>query len=113
MAEPDRPAVRPLDEFHDQMMAKAEAENGKRRAARTADMAAMRTAILREAATALTGRHCSPESVDIVLRLIDERLCTGCQGYGQTSTPTPDGGIVRRCKPCNGKGLRRLAAEEA
>ncbi|MET7429589.1 hypothetical protein ABZT16_11405 [Streptomyces flaveolus] len=70
-----------------------------------------RAAVLLEAAAALTGRHCSPESVDIVRRLIDERLCTDCQGYGQTVEDKPDGGIVRRCRGCNGKGLRRLADE--
>ena len=73
---------------------------------------AYRAAILDEAEAALTARHCSPESVDIVHRLIDERLCASCQGYGQTSVGTPDGGIVRRCKTCNRKGLVP-ATEEA
>jgi hypothetical protein len=67
----------------------------------------VRTAILEEAAQALTGRHCSPESVAVIRRLIDERLCTDCNGYGQVSIETPDGGIVRRCRPCNGQGLVR------
>lgn len=51
----------------------------------TAQPTSIRTAILEEAAQALTGRHCSPESV----------------------TDTPDGGIIRRCRPCNGEGLVR------
>lgn len=67
----------------------------------------VRTAILEEAAQALTGRHCSPESVAVIRHLIDKRLCTECDGYGQTVTKTPDGGIVRRCRPCNGEGLVR------
>lgn len=70
-----------------------------------------RATLLAEVATALTGRRCSPESVDIVRRLVNERLCTDCQGYGQTVEDKPDGGIVRRCRGCNGKGLRRLAVE--
>ena len=70
-----------------------------------------RAAVLNEAADALEGRRCSPESVDVVQRLVHERLCTDCKGYGQTATPTEDGGIVRRCRPCDGKGLRRMAVE--
>ncbi|WP_435606616.1 hypothetical protein [Streptomyces ardesiacus] len=72
-----------------------------------------RAAVLREAADALERRRCSPESVDVVLRLIDERLCNTCKGYGQTATPTEDGGFVRRCRDCDGKGLRRVADETA
>ncbi|MEH0542960.1 hypothetical protein QA802_07725 [Streptomyces sp. B21-105] len=74
--------------------------------------AADRAALLDEVATALIGRHCSPESVAIVRRLVNERLCTACQAYGQTVEDKPDGGIVRRCKDCSGEGLRRVAAEE-
>ncbi|MFH9413989.1 hypothetical protein [Streptomyces rochei] len=77
----------------------------------TTDQTPDRAAVLREAADALERRRCSPESVDIVLRLIDERLCDTCKGYGQTATPTEDGGFVRRCQDCGGKGLRRMADE--
>ncbi|MDX3314681.1 hypothetical protein P1S61_37640 [Streptomyces sp. ME08-AFT2] len=71
-----------------------------------------RAALLDEVATALIGRHCSPKSVAIVRRLVNERLCTTCQAYGQTVEDRPDGGIFRRCKDCSGEGLRRVAAEE-
>lgn len=68
---------------------------------------AIRAELLREVETALSARRCSPESVSIARRLVDERLCSDCQGYGQTMTETQDGGIVRRCRACNGQGLCR------
>lgn len=70
-----------------------------------------RAAVLAEVAEALTARHCSPESVATARLLVTHRLCTDCKGYGQTVTDTPDGGIVRRCRACDGAGLRRLADE--
>ncbi len=75
-------------------------------------VSADRATLLAEVATALIGRHCSPESIAVVRRLVDERLCTTCQAYGQTVEDTTDGGIVWRCKGCNGEGMRRVAAEE-
>lgn len=78
-----------------------------------------RTDVLNETACALTGRHCSPESVSIARRLVDERLCATCADYGQVSEEAdasdPDDRrdevvavwVVRRCKNCNGRGLIR------
>lgn len=72
-----------------------------------------RAAVLAEVAATLKARHCSPESVALARRLVDERLCDGCEGYGQVVEDKPDGGVVRRCRACNGQGLRRLAAVPA
>jgi hypothetical protein len=77
------------------------------------DFATLRTQVLREVAEALTGRRCGPESLTVVRRLETERLCTDCRGYGQTVTDMPDGGgIVRRCRLCNGEGLRHVPEAE-
>lgn len=76
-------------------------------------LAAYRAAILDEAEAALTARHCSPESVDTVHRLINGRLCAACKGYGQVVEDTGDGGIVRRCRACNREGIRPMTASEA
>ena len=75
---------------------------------------AFRAEVLQEVAQALEAQHCSPESVALAHRLIEERLCTDCKGYGQTVSMEPNGGTVRRCRSCNGQGLRRqLDADEA
>ncbi|MCX4885909.1 hypothetical protein [Streptomyces sp. NBC_00847] len=105
--------IRPIDISHDELMDRAAAEHEARTAAEEARTAASRADVLREVAEALTARHCSPESIAIARLLVTHRLCTDCKGYGQTVTDTPDGGIVRRCRSCDGAGLRRMAAETA
>ncbi|MEV6676405.1 hypothetical protein AB0N09_05975 [Streptomyces erythrochromogenes] len=77
----------------------------------------VRAEVLDETATALTGRHCSPESVALARRLVDERLCPDCSGFGQISISFDvdldierDGeavevGEIRRCETCNHRGL--------
>lgn len=72
--------------------------------------ALVRTAALTEAGVALAARHCCPESVDLVHHMINHQLCPDCEGYGQTVTDMPDGGIIRRCRTCNRAGLVPLAA---
>ncbi|AVZ71013.1 hypothetical protein SLUN_00825 [Streptomyces lunaelactis] len=52
-----------------------------------------RAELLNETADALTGRHCSPESVSVVRRLVDERLCGDCKGYGQVFEIADNGGV--------------------
>lgn len=68
---------------------------------------ATRAAVLDEVAEALEARRCSPESIALVRRLVNERLCTDCKGRGQTVSLDQDGGVVRRCRSCNREGLRR------
>lgn len=71
---------------------------------------AERSAVLMEAQAALTARHCSPESVDVVAALLTHRLCPVCDGWGSTATATEDGGVIRRCRSCDRRGLVPLAA---
>ncbi|MFD8666606.1 hypothetical protein ACFV1U_14535 [Streptomyces microflavus] len=76
-----------------------------------------RTRTLEEASRFLAVQHCSPESVHLTRRLIDERVCPDCVGNGQivaTCTdeqPDTDAmvpvGIIRRCRTCNRRGLIR------
>lgn len=68
-----------------------------------------RRLVLAEAAALLKARHCSPESLDVVLRLVDHRICPACEGWGQTHTePVEADGmisaIVRSCRTCNRSG---------
>lgn len=74
-------------------------------------VAAYRAEVLNETAQVLNARHCCPESVALARRLIDERLCTDCKGWGQTVSLDQDGGVVRRCRSCNREGLHRVASE--
>lgn len=64
-----------------------------------------RRLVLAEAAALLKARHCSPESLDVVLRLVDHRVCPTCEGWDQTVQSYPDGGgVIRRCRTCNRSG---------
>lgn len=84
MNQPNRP-VRPIDEFHDQMMAKAEAEQRERAAAALRTRAAVRAEALLEAADAIdAGWFTTAASATAELRRLageqptqGEALCPG------------------------------------
>ncbi len=63
-----------------------------------------RRRVLAEAAALLKARHCSPESLDVVLRLVDYQICPKCQGWGQTTHNNDGGTTVRRCRTCGRSG---------